>query len=127
MSRKTFYHVPPLISVETNIPKAKNFCFKKYCVDYRGFLNVVENAWAIPCRARNCAGTISPKLKNTKKALMNWRKNTSWISMWLERCNMVLNFLDGLEEQRSLSLPEFNFYKIVKRRIANLLHYKRIY
>jgi hypothetical protein len=47
--------------------------------------------------------------------------------MWLERCNKVLNLLDGLEEQRPLSLPEFNFHKIVKRSIANLLHYNHIY
>jgi hypothetical protein len=45
----------------------------------------------------------------------------------MDRCNMVLNLLDGLEEQRPLSILEFNFRKIVKRRIANLLHYKRIY
>jgi hypothetical protein len=47
--------------------------------------------------------------------------------MWMERCNLVLNILDGLEEQRPLSIPEFNFRNIVKRRIANLLHYKCIY
>jgi hypothetical protein len=47
--------------------------------------------------------------------------------MWLDRCNLVLNLLDGLEEQRPLSTPEFNFRIIVKRRITNLLHYNRIY
>jgi hypothetical protein len=90
-------------------------------------MNVVENAWAIPCRARDCAGIISSKLKNTRKALKNWSKNTSRLSMWMDRCNLVLNLLDGLEEQRPLSLPEFNFRNIIKERIANLLHCKRIY
>jgi hypothetical protein len=47
--------------------------------------------------------------------------------MWMDRCNMILNLLDGLEEQRPLSIPEFNFRNIVKRHIANLLHYKRDY
>jgi hypothetical protein len=74
----------------------------------------VENAWAIPCRARDYAGIISLKIKNTRKALKNWSRNISRFSMWMDICNMILNLLDGLEEQRPLSIPEFNFQNIVK-------------
>jgi hypothetical protein len=47
--------------------------------------------------------------------------------MWMDICNMVLNLLDGLEEQRPVSILEFNFRIIAQKRIANLLHFKRVY
>jgi hypothetical protein len=127
LSRNTSDHVPLLISVGTDIPEAKIFRFEILWLDCHGFMNMVENAWAIPSRARDCAWIISSKLKNTRKALKNWGRNTSRLSMWMDRCNLVLNLLDGLEEQRPLSIPEFNFRNILKKCMANLLHYKRIY
>jgi hypothetical protein len=90
-------------------------------------MSIVEIAWAIPCRAIDRACVISSKLKNTRKALKNWSKNTSRISIWMGRCNLVLNLLDGFEEQRPLSIPEFSFPNIIKKHIANLLHHKCIY
>jgi hypothetical protein len=127
MSQNTSDHVPLLISIGTEIPKAKIFRFQNFWLDCHGFMSVVENAWAIPCRVRDYAGIISSKLKNTKNALKNWSRNISRFSMWTNRCNMTLNLLDGLEEQKPLLIPEFNFQNIIKRRIANLLHYKRVY
>jgi hypothetical protein len=77
LSRNTSDHVPLLISIGTEIPKAKIFHFENFWLDCHGFLSMVENAWAIPCRARVYAGIISPKIKNTRKALKNWSRNIS--------------------------------------------------
>jgi hypothetical protein len=55
-----------------------------------------------PCRVRDCTGIISSKLNNTRKILKNWSKKTSRIVMWIDSCNLVLNLLHGLEEQRPL-------------------------
>jgi hypothetical protein len=113
MSQNTSDHVPLLISIGTEIPKAKIFRFQNFWLDCHGFMSVVENAWAIPCRVRDYAGIISLKPKNTKNALKNWSRNISQFSMWMNRCNMTLNLLDGLEEQNPLLIPEFNFRNIV--------------
>jgi hypothetical protein len=62
MSQNTSDHVPLLISIGTEIPKAKIFRFQNFWLDCHGFMSVVENAWAIPCRVRDYAGIISSKL-----------------------------------------------------------------
>lgn len=45
----------------------------------------------------------------------------------IKTCNNVLEVLDTLEEQRTLYIQEFNFRKILKEHVLNLLRYKREY
>lgn len=45
----------------------------------------------------------------------------------ISHCNIILAFLDELEEFRDLFLPERNFRNILKRHLQNLLHYQQVY
>jgi hypothetical protein len=38
-------HVPCVVSIDTNIPKAKIFCFENYWVDLPGFAQCVSSSW----------------------------------------------------------------------------------
>src|SRR3954469_13290858 len=42
-------------------------------------------------------------------------------------CNKVILYFDGLEELRSLSRPEFNFRRIVKLHLEDILHWQYVY
>lgn len=56
-----------------------------------------------------------------------WSKEISSLNKLINNCNWVLAPLDGLEDQRPLDKTEFNFRKLVKKHLSDLLEAKRIY
>jgi hypothetical protein len=78
-------------------------------------MKVVGNAWA-PVGLETARVSFPQNSRTLEKTPKYWSKKTLRITTWIDRCNLVLNLLGGLEEQRPLSLREFNF-EIVKRRI----------
>lgn len=73
------------------------------------------------------ARTISENFKQLRASLKKWSKELSQLNKVINNCNWVLALLDGLEDQRGLSLIESNFRKIIRSHLQKLLEAKRKY
>ena len=120
-------HVPCVVSIATCIPKAKVFRFENYWVDLPGFADCVAEVWNRPMVKPSIALTISAKFKSLRYALKKWHLNLSTVKALIADCNKVIIFLDNLEEIRPLSWLEFNFRRIVKLHLEEILHWQFIY
>jgi hypothetical protein len=62
-----------------------------------------------------------------KKGLKAWSKELSKLNKLINNNSYVLALLDGLEEQRDLSLIGRNFRKHLRAHLLHLLESKRVY
>jgi hypothetical protein len=80
-------------------------------MDFDGFSEEVEKAWFNNGLYHNAAQDITARFKSLRYALKKWSKNISKLSRIMDNCSYVLALLDGIEEQRILSLMEKKFKK----------------
>lgn len=105
-------HTPCKVQIGTHIPKATLFRFENFWSLVPGFMDIVTKAW-LSCSNTNAARSMSTKLKATRKALKIWNGYKSNLSILINHCNLIIGFLDALEEIRALHLTETNFRKII--------------
>jgi hypothetical protein len=127
LAKPTSDHVPCVVSIDTVIPQANIFRFENYWVEQKGFLDCVSTAWNLDCWGKNAAALLSKKLKLLRGALKVWKVGLSQLKNSIVRCNIVIAFLDNLEEERPLFLTENNFRNIVKAHYEKLLHAQFLY
>jgi DnaJ-domain-containing protein 1 len=70
---------------------------------------------------------INAKFKRTRYSLKKWSKRVSNLKEIINNCQYTLALLDGIEEQRNLSVVEKNFRRIVEIHTRKMLEAKRIY
>lgn len=90
-------------------------------------MSVVDNAWSQQDSHVNAANNLAAKLKRLRYALKSWSKSLSNLNLLISNCNVVILFLDALEERRALFNTERNLRNIVKDQVTKLLHYKHLY
>jgi hypothetical protein len=90
-------------------------------VDQPGFLECVKYSWEQDVRVHSPAAILSVKFKRLRSALKKWKTSLSRLKGLITRCIWVLGFLDNLEEERPLFMPERNFRKLVKQQYEHLL------
>jgi hypothetical protein len=120
LAKTTSDHVPCVIQIGTNIPKAKIFRFETHWVDQPGFLEVVEAAWSRNPNCSNSATKIAAKFKNLRRVLKKWELGLSMLKTLIKSCNEVISILDKVEENRPLNHPERSFRNILKKHISKL-------
>ena len=59
--------------------------------------------------------------------LKHWSKHISKLTTAIQNSNSTLADLDARENKRSLTIPESNFRKILKKHILRLLNYQKQY
>jgi hypothetical protein len=106
MARLGLDHVPILIEIGSVIPKAQIFRFEEYWLDFDGLDEVVQNHWKNEGVYKNTAQDITARFKSLRQGIKKWSRNLSQLSIIIHNCSYVLALLDGLEEQRSLSIIE---------------------
>jgi hypothetical protein len=126
LARPTSDHVPCVISIDTYIPKAQVFRFENHWIKMPGFMEIVQQIWAINCPG-DSAKCISSKFKLLRKGLKKWSTSILVINKIVDNCNSTILMLDDLEELRALHISEWNFHNIVKSRLHHLLNYKKAY
>jgi exonuclease III len=119
-------HTPCKVQIQTHIPKATLFRFENYWTLLPGFLQEVSKAW-FSCSNPNGARNISTKLKASRAALKSWNGTKSNLKILISHCNIIIGFLDELEEMRALFLLERNFRLIMQSHLQKLLHCQHIY
>jgi hypothetical protein len=70
---------------------------------------------------------MSGKLKMLRRGLKEWSKALSKLNKLIYNNSFVLAMLDGLEQQRALSVIERNFGASLKTHLISLLEAKRVY
>jgi mannosylglycoprotein endo-beta-mannosidase len=121
LAKPTSDHVPCLVSIDTVIPKARLFRFENFWVHQKGFFDCVKEVWGSPFPSGSSAAVLARKLKVLRYELNHWKLSLSGLKLLIDKCNLVILFLDNLEEDRLLSLPERNFRKIVHKHLQKLL------
>ena len=127
LAKLTSDHIPIQIQIGTSIPKANIFRFEEYWLEFDGFMEVVGNSWLLPGINNNPAKELTARLKSVRAGLKKWSRNLSKLHKVIESCSYVLALIDGLEEQRNLSLQEKNFREALRSHQLKLLEAKRIY
>jgi mannosylglycoprotein endo-beta-mannosidase len=114
-------HVPCIVNIDTNIPKAKIFRFDNYWVSMPGFLECVSNSWEKESHKSYSSAIVADKMKRLRYELKKWHVSLTKLKALIQKCNEVILALDTLEERRSLFRVEFNFRNIVKLHLDELL------
>jgi hypothetical protein len=119
-------HTPCKVQIGTHIPKATLFHFENYWTKLTGFMGTVSKAW-FSCSHIDGARNISTKLKALRAALKSWSGTKSNLRILIDHCNIIIAFLDVLEEIRPLHLSKKNFRSIIQAHLQKLLHCQHIY
>lgn len=127
LAKVTSDHTPIHIKIGSDIPKASIFRFENYWMDFDGFYDTVYKSWNSRDTLYNSANDVSARFKCPRQGLKQWSRKLSRLNSIIENCNYVMTLMDGFEEQRTLSLMERNFRKILKKHILKLVEAKRIY
>ena len=91
-------------------------------------MDCVKHSWeAHVFSDLSVVAVISKKFKQLRMDLKAWSKNLSYIKQVILNCAKVILHFDELEEWRPLTIPEFNFSKIVKLHHENLICIHYIY
>jgi hypothetical protein len=72
LSRDTSDHTPCLISISTDVPKAKVFRLENYSLSHDDFMQVMEHGWNVPTSHTNNAKALTTKFKNLRRVLRAW-------------------------------------------------------
>jgi hypothetical protein len=118
-------HTPCKVQIGTHILKATLFRFENYWTMIPGFIETVSTAW-FSCSHPDGARSISTKLKALRAALKIWNGSKLSLKILIHHCNIVIAFLDELEEIRPLHVPERNFRLIIQAHLQKLLRCQHI-
>lgn len=88
---------------------------------------LVQHAWAAQTNVTDEAKIITAKLKNLRRILKDWQKNLSSLKVAIENVKLFLTFFIHLEEFRDLSVPEWNFRKMLEQKLTALLSQQHTY
>lgn len=129
LSAESSRSAPCKIQIGTAIPKACIFRFENFWPLLPGFHKLVKDSWEqeVSMHITSNAQKVSVKLKRLRSKLKAWDKNKSNLARLIQNCNIVIVFLDDLEDMRGLYLPEQNFRRIIQGHLQDLLKYQQIY
>jgi hypothetical protein len=99
LARPTSDHIPCVVAIGTEIPKAKVFRFENYWIKLPGFMDVVSRIWAINCPG-DSVKCLSGKFKLLRKGIKNWSSSLWVINRLVANCNSIILMLNSFEEQR---------------------------
>jgi hypothetical protein len=101
--------------------------FENLWAEHQGFLDTVSSCWSSTLQLDSYAKTLSAKFKNLRTALNKWSRGLFNLSPLITNCNIVISFLDALEDSRYPINAENNLRRLVKTQLAKLLRYKNLY
>lgn len=125
LTRSTSDHVLLKIDIVTSIPKSKLFRFENHWIRSARFREEVHTAWTY-CRVGNSdpSAVMAAKLKATRASLRAWVRARP--NLWQQEtdCRIVINILDCVEENRTLSPIEQNLRTLIVSILSRTTHAK---
>lgn len=89
LSRDASDHVPCLVQIKTNIPKAQIFRFENYWMEHRDFLQILQHGWSVPSHQ-----TDKAKFKNLRNVLRSWQAQLSSLATLIENTRLLICLID---------------------------------
>jgi hypothetical protein len=102
LARKGSDHVPCVVTIDTDIPKAQIFWFESYWVDMPGFMECVSKSWSIESSKNYSSAIMADKLKKLRFELKKWHLSLAKLKGLMQNCNKVILILDALEEKKAV-------------------------
>lgn len=124
---ETSDHWPCVIEINTNIPQAKRFRFENHWLSQDEFISVAMNGWKAPDHIIDPAKILTAKFKNLRRVLKAWKAQLPKLAIAIENIKLVLHFLEILESYRDLSLPEWNFRRLLSEKLISMLRQQKTY
>jgi hypothetical protein len=124
LSHATSDHVPYVAQMDSIMPESNIFRFENFWTSLPDFLPTVKFFWDLHQGRNDAALTISAKFKTLSRGMKAWSKEISKLNKLINNNCYVLALLDGLDEQRPLSVMEKNFGKQLRAHFLNLLESK---
>lgn len=125
--KETSDRTPCVISISTAIPKRSSFRFEIFWMEHHDFMPLIQDAWSAPPYISNAAKIITAKFKNLRNFLKDWSRNLSNLKVEIQNVKLVLILLLYIEEFRDLTLPKWNFKRLLEQKLSSLLHQQRVY
>jgi hypothetical protein len=73
------------------------------------------------------AKVITAKFKNLWRVLKDWSRSLSNFKTAIANVKLALTLFLYIEELRDLTIPEWNFKKILEHKLSSLLHQQHVY
>lgn len=77
LSKETSDHIPYLISITTDIPKAKVFHFENYWLHRQDIQQVLQHGWELQGAHTDKARRVVAKFRNLRRVLRAWHARIS--------------------------------------------------
>jgi hypothetical protein len=91
-------HVPCVLNVDTNIPKAALFIFDNYWVNMPGFMECVQKSWDMGSKRTYSSATLTDKFKTLRHELKKWHVSLAKLKQIIKSCNNVILLMHSLKE-----------------------------
>jgi hypothetical protein len=85
------------------------------------------HGWSLPTFQSDAAKNLMAKFKNLRRVLKAWQRHISSLSTNIENVKSVLSLMEILEEHRDLTVEEWNFKNLLRKKLTSLLHQQKIY
>jgi hypothetical protein len=105
-------HVPYVVQMESGVPKSTIFMFVNHWVTHPEFSPTIQHLWSLPIHRGNATLVILAKLKSLHKGLKAWCRELSKLNKLINYNSFVMALLDGLEEQRPLSVLKIHLISL---------------
>jgi hypothetical protein len=96
--RDTSDHVPCVIKVKTDIPRANIFRFENYWLAHDEFESIFQEAWNRESYQTDPAKKLMAKLKVTRKCLKDWQRSLPKLAKTIANTQMIIQLFDLMEE-----------------------------
>lgn len=114
-TRSTSDHVPIVLQASTSVPRSTTFRFNNHHLHHPDFPSLVIDSWSSVLEpADNSAALICKQIKRVRAVVKNGKKTEKKPSTIVKNCEIVINFLDLVEEHRNLSSLELRLRSLVK-------------
>lgn len=127
LSRPTSDHTPILATLSTDIPKTSCFRFENAWLCNSTFLPSVLPAWHQAPLRSNAATTLAGRLKSLRAAAKVWSRRNRAPPAIIQNCKFIILLFDTFEEDRPLSLDEFQVRHSAYERLALELRQRATY
>lgn len=119
-------HCPLLLDLNAELCLGRRFKFESFWPKAAGFFDTVESAWTSVPNEGNPYVLLDKKLRATAKSLKKW--SDRWIGnvkLQIAIAFEVIARLDGAMDNRTLSQPECELRKLLKKKLLGLCSLER--
>jgi hypothetical protein len=127
LTRGASDHVPWVVNIQSNVPKPPIFRFENYWLQLEDFHSIFQGSWNHDLFQPDPAKRLMAKFKRARKVIHGWQKSLPNLAKLIDKVELIIQFMDFIEESRDLTIQEWNFKDVLVHHLQVLLSNQRIY